>query len=325
MRRLAVGLLLMVAAGPACAQRVSAGVYPCAGDSVGKVTRMMRTGSATWRCVPDDAGPVRVDTLRLPAPPPDTVRIRDTVWLTRPDTAPPRDTVPQIPGNSGSAEPAGMTTLFDADPSMLQKRDDGNWSVVQDASAPRSASSVLRARYPARMSPGSGPVAWYPVGGQHAPRQTFYFATWLKFSGNFVTHPSGINKLVHFYSCGINNVYLQARDGDLKPSLGMQQLAFAYNGGTATQIYPSSGTFVRDRWHKVEVVLVANTPGQRDGSASVWLNGARVIDAQGVGFCASGSNARWEGWNFNPTYGGAEATTNPEMYLYVDHIRTSGK
>jgi hypothetical protein len=78
--------------------------------------------------------------------------------------------------------------------------------------------------------------------------------------------------------------------------------------------------FVRGKWHHVQLVFVANTSGLDDGSATLYLNGVRTVHYP-IGWCAAGTNNRWEGLNVSPTWGGSGDSAREEMYIEVDHIR----
>jgi hypothetical protein len=269
-----------------------------------------------------------IDTLRA-----DVEALFDAVPVVKPPVvespAQPSEPVPALPDPppSSRAEPAGLATIFDGEPVDLTKRDDGNWRVVQDRTAPTSPPAVLRARYPKGMRGGGGPVAWYPPGFRVS---TLYFGMWFKMSENFRSHSTGINKLVHFYSCGINNVFLEARGHGLVPSFGFQRIARAYDPSdprsTAGHLMPNQGVeaaFGRGRWHRVEVLLTANTGGRANGTATLWLDERRVVSSTGLGWCDG--DGQWEGVNINPTWGGAGDTVGEEFWFDVDHVRITGK
>jgi hypothetical protein len=230
---------------------------------------------------------------------------------------------PASGGPSGAAEPSGMTTIYDSSPETSDWIKAGTAAAMSEPSAPNS-SGVVRITYPSGFKAGSAPGAFYPsrsFGGR-----TAYYSATFRVSDNFEGNPTNINKFIHFYICGLNRVFLMGYGNGLTPALGLQQLAYAYNGGTASRLDPNQGSasFVRGKWHRVELVLVANTPGQRDGSIAMWLDGTRILEYTGIGFCADGSG-KWEGINHSPTWGGAEGVVSSSFFVEWDHIRMSSK
>jgi hypothetical protein len=48
--------------------------------------------------------------------------------------------------------------------------------------------------------------------------------------------------------------------------------------------FNATKSFTTGKWHKIEMRVTLNTPGQRDGSIQGWLNGSKVIDVNGLRF-----------------------------------------
>lgn len=237
-------------------------------------------------------------------------------------------TVPATSGGTGSsggsAEPAGMNTIYDSSPESSDWTKVGTATVRSESTAPSSGSGVVRITYPSGFKAGSAPGAFYP--SRYFDGRTAYYGATFRVSSNFEGNPTNINKFIHFYICGLNRVFLMGYGNGLTPAFGLQQLGYAYNGGTATVLQPnqSSAQFVRGRWHRVEIVLVANTPGQKDGSIAMWLDGTKIMEYSGIGFCTSGSG-KWEGINHSPTWGGAEGVVSSDFFVEWDHVRMSSK
>lgn len=301
-------LAVLMLAPPLDAQRITTNYYPCVGEkSAGSRTDtliVVRSPRTQIRCV-------RIQSGAVVTPP-----TKDTVV-----TPLPKEPVPTTPPISGSAEPTGMTAIYDSSPESSDWTKVGSAAARSESSAPRSPSGVVRITYPTGFKAGSAPGYFYPsrsFGGR-----TAYYGAWMRLSDNFQGNPTSINKLIHFYICGLNRVFLMGYGNGLTAAIGLQQLAYPYNGGTATNLV-GSAPFVRGRWHHVELVLVANTPGQRDGSITMWLDGNRILHHTGIGFCSSGSGL-WEGLNHSPTWGGAEGTVAAPFYVEWDHVRMSRK
>jgi hypothetical protein len=155
----------------------------------------------------------------------------------------------------------------------------------------------------------------------------------MRFSPNFQSHGTGINKVMHFFVNGINRVFLQANGPNLNVAFGLQQLAAPYTNGagqTGTAVLlspnlPGPASFVRGQWQRLDVVLVANTPGVADGSVQAFLDGRKVLRFDDIMFSAAGGGTMWEGMNWNPTWGGIGDIVAEEMYIQLDHIAIRGR
>jgi len=238
---------------------------------------------------------------------------------------------------TGANEPTGMTLITDRAFNCATTSCEGGWggqsnnfTIVQDGTAPRSASSIGQMRYPAGMSGGVGPAqTWRSLGN----RKTVYISTWLKFSSNFQNHSTGVNKVLHIWINGINRLVLIGRGQGLATVIGLQQLAAPYNDGrgqiaTSVHLLPnvvSTAAMTRNQWHKIEIVLVANTPGLANGSVTMYQNGTKVLQYSGIMYAAAGGNGAWEQMNWNPTWGGMGGTVTSDMYMWMDHLYASGK
>jgi hypothetical protein len=185
-------------------------------------------------------------------------------------------------------------------------------------------------KYPAGMSGGVGPAqTWRGLGN----RKTVYVSMWLKFSSNFQNHSSGVNKINHFWINGINRLVLIGKGQGLATVIGLQQLAAPYNNGTgqnstSVHLLPNivpTASMTRGLWHRVEIVLIANTPGVADGGVIMYQNGVKVLQYSGIMYAAAGGNGAWEQMNWNPTWGGIGDTVTSDMYMWMDHIFASGK
>jgi len=222
-----------------------------------------------------------------------------------------------------------MTSIFDGEGSAIPFRV-GNWSVVQDATAPRSPSAVTRMTYPAGFAGGSGPLE-LNFGAANA--KALYVGAWVRWSPNYQNHPTGVNKILHVWTCGINRVVLMARGNSLVPIIGLQQLAAPYTAGGATStsvhLLPNQGfspVMTRGAWSHLELYVVANTPGVADGTATLWADGVRVGHYIGIMYCgASVSRSTWDTLKHNPTWGGIGGTVTNTMWLDLDHLKVTGK
>ena len=247
------------------------------------------------------------------------------------------------PPPPGSAEPTGMTPIterpFNAaveDNWLLPSWAQPYFTVVSDATAPKSPANVARVRYPAGWTGGDSPaLEERDLAGSAT---TLYVSMWMKLSSNWVGHPTGTNKVIHLWINGINRVFAFA-DGSgsniLTPRIGLQQIAAPYDNGfgqvaTGVDLRPNVAgqtgvQVIRGRWHRWEIVLVGNTPGTSNGSVSWWLDGVLVGRYTGIQYVGAGGSNTWDIIKFDPTWGGLGGTIPAEQYLYMDHLYISGK
>jgi hypothetical protein len=157
--------------------------------------------------------------------------------------------------------------------------------------------------------------------------------SWLRFSPNFQNHPTGINKIFHFFVSGLNRVVLMGSGANLTPSIALQALAAPYTNsggqtGTSVHLFPNLGasaSFTRGMWHRVDLVLVANRPGVADGSVTLAVNGRSLLRYDGITFSPANGSGVWEGMNWSPTWGGSGGVVAELMYMQMDHIIVLGK
>jgi hypothetical protein len=73
---------------------------------------------------------------------------------------------------------------------------------------------------------------------------------------------------------------------------------------------PPGRTLPHGRWHHIEMLLRGGTPGFRDGSFEMWVNGEKYLDVRGQGIQPPEARGRLQGFRgvkWNPTWGGEEA------------------
>ena len=243
-------------------------------------------------------------------------------------------TVPPPP--TGTAEPSGMTTITERPFSAISE--DGwsivaasgsvnNFSIVQDATAPKSPSGVGQILYPAGFAAGGEPVNVYKV---LSPQyRTLYVGVWLKMSSNFQGNPTLVNKMIHLFTGGSNHVVPTiwgSGNGMLQAGVLLQGIVTDGKGQSASNLYPNlgpTGEIVRGRWHHLEYVFVGNTSGTANASAEWWLDGVKVGSYTNMQY-VSGSSV-WEQLAWAPTWGGVTGTVTSAMTESFDHIRVSGK
>jgi hypothetical protein len=239
----------------------------------------------------------------------------------------PAPAPPPPPPSGSSNEPAGMTQIANRAFSSLQE---GSWytdtklSIVQDATAPKSPSGVLRAFYPAGFAGGTSAG---PAELQFSSVKTLYISYWAKYSSNWQGHNTGINK--HCYAWvtengGYTPFVMEAEgsgSGPLKPRPILQRMIKG-DGPYEPNLVPSA-TITRDKWFHIEVVIVGNSSGTADGTMDIYLDGVHVTSVSGLQWTTGAT--RWYIFQFYPVWGGIGDTVNNDMWFQWDHVYMSGK
>lgn len=228
----------------------------------------------------------------------------------------------------GSAEPAGMRRL--AERAFNAIGEDG-WtthiaerlSIVRMADAPRSGPSVGRVLYPRGFQGGKEPVVISRRVSEKVKQ--LYLSFWVRYSPNFVGHPSsGVNKLFHLWIGGSNRVYLSAQgrnDGSLQPQVRLQDIV---SDGGFRNLQPNRDDtrMQRGRWYRWEVLVTANGNGS-DGQVRWWIDGRQAGEYGGLKLVSSG-NESWEQVQLAPTWGGMGERVPADQWMDLDHIYVSG-
>lgn len=237
------------------------------------------------------------------------------------------------PGNDDSA--AGLTLITDRSFNALG--DDGwgyngssHFSIVEDPSAIESPGSIGQARYPAGFNGGSGPITTWKSFGD-AGYTELRTTQWVKVSNNFYGHPSGVNKVLHFWVDGGNRAYTSMQGtetGLLRPQLRLQGVnepseASRVNLGQNVST-GSTFSFQRGEWHKWEIYLRSNTDGAGNGVVKMWIDGELLAEYTDVNFVPAGRSTSWEHVYWAPTWGGTGSTVPETMYMWTDHLRAQG-
>jgi len=261
-----------------------------------------------------------------------TVSGRASVSVTSSVAPPPPPPPPPPPSSSGSNEPAGFTLISERSFGAKVEhgwtdRGDANFTIEMSSTAPEGL-TIGQALYPAGFAGGSGPILTERAvpGGMHQ----LYLRIWVRFSPNWVGHSTGINKVIFFFIHGQPSVFLNAQgsgSGPLVPLILTQAAP-----GLPAPNYPNDRlpanvnpgvTLNRGQWHKWEVLLVANTPGQFNGTARWWIDGVLVGNHTNVAFSDAGQANTWELVRWNPTWGGAGGSVPANMTMQMDWVRIS--
>jgi hypothetical protein len=234
---------------------------------------------------------------------------------------------PPPPGSTN--EPTGMTLIDErpfnslaehASPHVPAWDTDASLSIITDNSAPKSASSVMRASFPTGFPGGtSSGHAGVPFGG----RRVLYINYWAKYSANWWGHLTGVNKQVYVFANGKNIVFFEATGvgtAPLQPRIVTQGTP---NDQTYTPNLVPSAVIPRGQWFNVEIVLTGNSSGAADGSVDWWVNGVHVGSRTSVAF-TSGATL-WDTFEIRPVWGGLNDVVPATQTLDWDNIYLSGK
>lgn len=244
-----------------------------------------------------------------------------------------------------TAEPIGMTRLAENNFSCIASCQN-NWyvepgyagavSIVRDPTAPKGDSSVVQQNFTSLLPGGSSPAS---IGTGLSQKQTIYVSMWMKMSPNYFGHPTGVNKVLHFWTRNGRNVAVfiirGAGNGPLQASFNLQGLSLPYtwlNGGSSVNSTEAnldanlgSCPVNRGQWHHYEMVLSNSQPAYSDGRIQYWLDGVKCGDFQNIGFVGLGQNNRWEEISWSPTWGGTGGNITDNFFTQLDYIYVSGK
>lgn len=202
----------------------------------------------------------------------------------------------------------------------------GGIDFVTDSSAPQSRPGIARMLFERGWRGGVAPAhAEYRVPASTRVRQ-LYASYWVKVSRNWYGHPV-VSKVGYAWIGGRPMFYLGLvgnGHGALRVQGRLQDLAIFPSQGGNLAIRRGRGGFGRDRWHQIEVLLVANTPGRADGEAWWWVDRRLAGYARDVGWVQEGAAPYWAGVSWRPIWGGGGGTVPDDQYMYMDEIYVSG-
>ena len=289
--------------------------------------------AGTWACSPakpTDPAPPPTDTVVAP---PDTV------------TPPPVDTAtpPPPPPPTGTNEPAGGTVVADndwsgfstAEPALGKSRygwnryaagNTGRW--VSDPTAPDDPDvlEILKSG-----TQGTGPEhlsLTLPKGARQ-----LYIRVPVYVPSNYLGPTGGVQKLFHLWapfdkgtngSLGVPAIF-GSGTGALRTQIRIQNATVTSTQGTSFNL--EGRPFQRGRWYVTEWLFVMNAPGQANGEAWLWQDGALALSRKGITYskagCATapGPCSGWTVVQLNPTYGGTGSTPAPPQRLRYGRIR----
>jgi hypothetical protein len=135
-----------------------------------------------------------------------------------------------------------------------------------------------------------------------------------------------VNKIFHLWIGGSNRVYISAHGkgpGPFEPQVNLQGIP-GPQIARDLRARRTRGTAVRrGQWVRWELLLRANTPGNRDASAEWWINGELAGRESGFALVGPRHPGSWERVSWNPTWGGMGGVVRDAMYQDIDEIYVS--
>lgn len=212
----------------------------------------------------------------------------------------------------------------------------GSSVLIADAAAPRSPGNVIQQNFTSALPGGSSPAI---IGTGLGNKGVVYVSIWMKMSDNYVGHPTGVNKSIHFWTSNGRNIVVfiirGVGTGPLQASFNLQNLAAPYPFFDGTRTVSSTEVnldanlnpcpVARGTWNRYEMLVKNNSNGVADGRIEYWMNGVKCGDYQNLQFVAAGQNNLWEEIMWSPTWGGIGGTITDPFYIQMDHIYVSGR
>jgi hypothetical protein len=279
-----------------------------------------------------------------------SANVADTaaVTVTSAPPPPPSGSSPNLP--TGYSIPTGYMDQFSST-SALEGIFSPMYSVgIRNASS-YTPSGVASPKNPPASAYGIGEMV-YPAGFSSsgiAPgivwSQDFTGNGWtglflsftVQLSSNWVSHSSGVNKVVIANIDGHPMFVASAQSGS-SWQVRLQDLE-ADPAGSARNLDANlaSAPVTKGLWQRVDVQLVTNTPGQANGIVRMWLTSynssgqvvsgpTKVSEYSNVGWVASGHSTAWNKASWNPIWGGSGGSNVPvQQYMWMDQFAIGGK
>jgi hypothetical protein len=255
------------------------------------------------------------------------------------DPEPPSTVPPVATTATCDNEPAGFTEALNTPFNVLPARQPAYSSegytywdnqistaeIKQYNDSPMSPGGVLRINYPTGFRGGAAPSRF---GSRHFPANTgtVFTCGWLRFSPRWTTNRNVTTKL--FFIRGdndLNHVVVTDAGSDFTHAYLYTTLQFTREVNTFNvgQVLTPANDLSDGRWHKIEVLWVANTPGQPDGAYKQWVDGSLTAEASNVTWFLSSQVPNWTYVWFDPTYGGGSNPVPRPLWLEFDHFYAS--
>jgi hypothetical protein len=81
----------------------------------------------------------------------------------------------------------------------------------------------------------------------------------------------------------------------------------------------------RGVWHRVEMVLKANTPGVANGVWQLWFDGVQTHNYSNIQFSGPADANQWMHLFLQPVWGGTQGVVAQAQDIFFDHLYISGR
>jgi hypothetical protein len=231
-------------------------------------------------------------------------------------TVTPPAASPSLPvGNSDCAnEPPGFQAvsreMWNDVPRPGRERKEPGWfaaahrerfTIIEDPTIPQASKRVIQGLFPQGHPGGRGPFKL--VQRFQEPYHALYMCMWHKVSDNFTNNGNTGTKfgfLLTPYEGGAQGVHAYL---NLSNQLGIN---LSSRGGVLNRNMRSRFAVLsnRGRWHRIEWLIVANSRGESDGIARIWVDGRQMLNETNVKYFFPNQEPKFVGITWNPTYGG---------------------
>ena len=178
---------------------------------------------------------------------------------------------------------------------------------------------------------------YYTIPMDRRPVALFYLRAQIKLSENWQQPPGvGDQKLFQFFPStqrGYNvGIILLGSNGRIRfTAYEINGKDDRYNGIPLGQnprgsayVPPAPDFFSLGQWHTVEVLVIGNTPGVKDGKVVTWLDGRKQIDVNDMMWVSAGENGTFFQFDINALWGGQGGSLAAAQYMYMGKIYLSG-
>ncbi len=242
-------------------------------------------------------------------------------------------TVANLPptNNACSNEPAGQTVVFDtpwnAVPPVGPQVDQFGWlvrsateaaklSIIQDGLGPLSPPSAIAGKFPQGSRGGAAPFRLT----RNFSRNTtsIYMCIFTELDPAFTNNGNAGTKFGFWLTPYVGGTFGLNHYFNLSNNVGIN-LQFATASMNRNMLSSFSLIGHRGTWVKMELLVVANTPGNSDGIARIWANDVQVLNVQNVQYFYPSQTPAFNGVTWNPTYGGGTNPVPYNMFQFIDH------
>lgn len=175
---------------------------------------------------------------------------------------------------------------------------------------------------------------YFPIPASAQPLHSVYLRAQLKFESGWRQNPSNDQKLFQLFSDQRQTVGILLYGGNERMRLMVYALNRddpGYNGVPLGQVVrgkpfvrPPPDLFTTGSWHTIEVLIIGNTPGVKNGRVKTWLDGRLQTDVSDVMWTSAGQTGKFGQFDLNPLWGGGGGILTTTQSLRVGRIELSG-